>query len=96
METANTESQTKWDTEGYVPDKGSRQKPQKTNQWSGDRRPTWKSVHVNDNKDELREKKTEAQTKQVQEMYNKELENINNRVQQHNNWNEKQKEYFYY
>lgn len=31
----------------------------------------------------------EAQTKKVQEMYNKELENINNRVQQHNNWNEK-------
>ena len=30
-------------------------------------------------------KKMEAQTKQVQEMYNKELENINNRVQQHNN-----------
>lgn len=40
------------------------------------------------NQDLREKKKMEAQTKKVQEMCNKELESIN-RVQQHNNWNEK-------
>ena len=52
--------------------------------------PTEKRIRSNDSKDDPRSwERTEAQTEKMQAMFNKELEDLKDRDEQYNNWNEK-------
>ena len=63
--------------EEYVPEKKQDKSPEE--QLSGDRQSIWKRIQSNDSKDDpgsQKKKKMEAQTKKIQEMFNKELKDI--------------------
>ena len=66
--------------EGYVPDAGTRYKPRKTSEWSGDRQASRKIIQNNDSEDDPGpRKKNGGKDREMQEMFNKDLEELKNK-----------------